>query len=71
MAHYKETAKGQGLFLVDLSEQILKGTYEYTLTRLIDNKLSATGRRPAGIYPQKRVKKKEKTVELEQKPIFT
>ena len=40
MAHYKETAKGQGLFLtVDLSKQIVKGTYEYTLTRLIDNKL--------------------------------
>ena len=40
MAHYKDTEKGQGLFLtVDLSEQIVKGTYEYTLTRLIDNKL--------------------------------
>jgi transposase len=41
MAHYKDTEKGQGLFLtVDLSEQIVKGTYEYTLTRLIDNKLN-------------------------------
>ena len=40
MAHYKDTEKGQGLFLtVNLSEQIVKGTYEYTLTRLIDNKL--------------------------------
>ena len=40
MARYKYTAKGQGLFLtVDLSEQIVPGTYEYTLTRLIDNKL--------------------------------
>ena len=40
MAHYKETEKGQGLFLtVDLSEQIVPGTYEYTLTRLIDNKM--------------------------------
>ena len=40
MAHYKETEKGQGLFLtVNLSEQIVPGTYEYTLTRLIDNKM--------------------------------
>ena len=40
MAHYKETEKGQGLFLtVNLSEQIVKGTYEYTLDRLIDKKL--------------------------------
>ena len=40
MAHYKETINGQNLFLtVDLSKQIVKGTYEYTLTRLIDNKL--------------------------------
>ena len=40
MAHYKETEKGQGLFLtVNLSEQLVPGTYEYTLTRLIDNKL--------------------------------
>jgi len=40
MAHYKKTEKGQGLFLtINLSEQIIPGTYEYTLTRLIDNKL--------------------------------
>ena len=40
MAHYKNTEKGQGLFLtVNLSEQLVPGTYEYTLTRLIDNKL--------------------------------
>jgi len=40
MAHYKETEKGQGLFLtVNLSKQLVPGTYEYTLTRLIDNKL--------------------------------
>jgi len=40
MARYKNTEKGQGLFLsVDLSEQIVPGTYEYTLKRLIDNKL--------------------------------
>jgi len=40
MAHYKQTEKGQGLFLtVDLSKQLIPGTYEYTLTRLIDNKL--------------------------------
>jgi len=40
MAHYKVTEKGQGLFLtVDLSKQLIPGTFEYTLTRLIDNKL--------------------------------
>ena len=40
MAHYKETERGQGLFLtIDLSEQLIPGTYEYTLKRLIDNKL--------------------------------
>ena len=40
MAHYKNTEKEQGLFItVNLTEQIIPGTYEYTLTRLIDNKL--------------------------------
>ena len=40
MAHYKNTEKDQGLFLtVNLTEQIVPGTYEYTLTRLIDNKM--------------------------------
>jgi transposase len=40
MAHYRQTERGQGLFItVNLSEQIVPGTYEYTLTRLIDNKL--------------------------------
>ena len=40
MAHYKETERGQKLFLtIDLSEQLIPGTYEYTLKRLIDNKL--------------------------------
>ena len=40
MAHYKNTEKGQGLFLtINLEEQLAPGTYEYTLTRLIDNKL--------------------------------
>ena len=40
MARYKETEKGQGLFLtVNLPEQIVEGTYEYTLNRLIDKKL--------------------------------
>jgi len=43
MAHYKNTENGQGLFItVNLSEQIVPGTYEYTLTRLIDNKLDLT-----------------------------
>ncbi|MCL2592875.1 MAG: hypothetical protein FWD82_05870 [Defluviitaleaceae bacterium] len=40
MARYKETEKGRGLFLtINLSEQIIKGTYKYTLTHLIDKKL--------------------------------
>jgi len=40
MAHYKETEKGQGLFLtVNLSEQLLPGILEHTLNRLIDKKL--------------------------------
>jgi transposase len=40
MPRYKQTEKGQGLFLtVDLSKQIVPGSYEYTLTHLIDNKL--------------------------------
>ena len=40
MARYRETEKGQGLFLtVDLSEQLVPGTYEHTLNHLIDNKL--------------------------------
>ena len=43
MARYKYTEKDQGLFLtVNLSEQILPGTYEYTLNRLIDKKLDLT-----------------------------
>jgi len=40
MAHYKHTEKGQGLLLaVNLSEQIIPGTFEYTLEHLIDQKL--------------------------------
>ena len=40
MAHYKDTEKGQGLFLtVNLSEQIVPGTFEHTLDRLIGEKL--------------------------------
>ena len=40
MAHYKNTEKDQGLFLtVNLTEQIVPGTYEYTLKRLLDNKM--------------------------------
>jgi transposase len=40
MARYKTTEKGQGLFLtVDLSKQILDGTFEQTLSYLINNKL--------------------------------
>ena len=40
MAHYKDTEKGQGLFLtVNLSEQIVPGTFEHPLDRLIGEKL--------------------------------
>ena len=40
MAHYKETEREQGLFLtINLLEQLIPGTYEYTLTRLIDKGL--------------------------------
>ena len=37
MAKYKETEKGQGLFLTAiLSERLLTGTFEWTLNNLID-----------------------------------
>src|SRR5215469_4376898 len=40
MAKYKETNFTQGLIIpVNLSEQIIKGTYEHTLACLIDTKL--------------------------------
>src|SRR5215469_11849802 len=40
MARYKETYFDQGLIIpVVLNEQIIEGTYEYTLKRLIDEKL--------------------------------
>ena len=40
MARYKNTEKGQDLFLtVDLEKQIIPGTYEFTLKHLIENKL--------------------------------
>ena len=40
MARYRETEKGQGFFLtVKLSEQIIPGTFEHTLQRLLDTKL--------------------------------
>ena len=40
MARYKDTEKAQGLLLsVNLSDQIVKGTFESTLARLIDREL--------------------------------
>jgi len=40
MAHYKETQKGEGLFLtINLSEQLVLGTFKHTLNNLIDKKL--------------------------------
>ena len=39
MARYKDTNKEQGLLIpVNLSEQIVEGTFEYTLARLIDKR---------------------------------
>jgi hypothetical protein len=43
MVRYKETEKSQWLFLtVNFSEQILPGTFEHTLNRLIDKKLGSS-----------------------------
>ena len=40
MARYKSTARGQGLFLtVDLEDQIIPDTYEFTLMHLIDSNI--------------------------------
>jgi len=40
MARYKETEISQGLIIpVILSDQLVKGTFEYTLERLIDKKM--------------------------------
>jgi transposase len=40
MARYKETTRGQGLLLpVDLSEQLIPGTYEDTLNHLLDSEI--------------------------------
>jgi transposase len=40
MARFKETEKGQGQFIVVyLSDQIVPGTFEYTLNRLFDEKI--------------------------------
>jgi len=39
MVKYEKTEKGQGLFLtVNLSKQLLTGTFEWTLNNLIDKK---------------------------------
>ena len=40
MARYKDTDKGQGQFLaVNFSEQLVQGTFDYTLNDLIDRKM--------------------------------
>jgi len=40
MAKYKETEEGQGLFLsINLNEQLVIGTFEHNLKRLIDKKM--------------------------------
>jgi hypothetical protein len=40
MARYKETNKAQGLFIsVNLKDQIVPGTFEYTLQELLDKKI--------------------------------
>ena len=41
MTHYKNTEMDQGIFLsINLSEQLVKGTFEYTLNRLINNRMN-------------------------------
>jgi transposase len=44
MANYRETEGSQGLFLtVNLGEQILPGTFEWTMSRFIDTRVDFTG----------------------------
>jgi transposase len=44
MAKYKETDKAQGMFLeVNLSEQILPGTFEWAMSRFIDTQADFSG----------------------------
>jgi transposase len=44
MANYKTTEKEQGLFLqVNLKEQILPGTFEWTMSRFIDSEVDFSG----------------------------
>ncbi|MFP3041058.1 transposase [Treponema primitia] len=44
MANYKQTDKEQGLFLaINLGEQILPGTFEWTMSRFIDTEVDFTG----------------------------
>jgi len=43
MAKYKATGKGQGLFLtVDLEKQLIPGTYEWSMSRIVDNEIDLT-----------------------------
>ena len=43
MARYKDTKKGQGLFIpVNMPDQLVEGAFEYTLARLIDKRLDLT-----------------------------
>jgi hypothetical protein len=40
MAKYKAVGKGQGLFLtVDLEKQLIPGTFEWTMSRIVDNEI--------------------------------
>jgi hypothetical protein len=44
MANYKETDKSQGLFLtVNLGEQILPGTFEWTMNHFVDTRIDYSG----------------------------
>jgi hypothetical protein len=44
MANYKHTDKSQGLFLtVNLEEQILPGTFEWTMRQFMDTKVDFRG----------------------------
>jgi hypothetical protein len=44
MAHYKETDTSQGLFLtVNLGNQVLPGTFEWTMSHFIDTRVDFSG----------------------------
>jgi hypothetical protein len=44
MANYRETDKGQGLFLtINLEDQILPGAFEWTMSQFMDTRVNYSG----------------------------